>query len=90
MADPKAFAQRLEEMGDDDREHFRDVINRLSYCYADDTAQAVILYVHSAKPLIEALTLNCDDMEAFDIVRGAVGYFEFMNIKDAPPKEQFN
>jgi len=90
MADPKAFAQRVDEMDEDDREHFRDVINKLSYCYSSEVAQAVILYVHSARPLIEALTLNCDDMEAFDIVRGAVGYFEFINIKDAPPKEQFN
>lgn len=90
MSDPKAFAQRLEAMDEEDRNHFRDVIEKLSYCYSKDAAQAVILYAHSEIPLTEALTINCDDMESYEIIKGALGYFEFLNVKDAPPKEQFN
>ena len=50
MSDPKAFAMRLEAMADDDRDHFRDVIEKLSHCYAKDAAQAVIIYSHASLP----------------------------------------
>ena len=90
MSDPKAFAQRIEAMNEDDRNHFRDVIEKLSYCDSKDSAQAVSLYAHTSAPMTEALTSNCDDMESYDIVRGAMGYFEFLNTKDEPPKEKFN
>lgn len=90
MSDPKAFAMRLEAMADDDRDHFRDVIEKLSHCYAKDAAQAVIIYSHATLPITEALTINCDDMDSLEMVRGALNYFEFLNVKDAPPKEQFN
>lgn len=90
MSDTKAFAQRIEAMDEEDRNHFRDIIEKLSHCYTKDAAQAVILYAHGEAPITEALTINCDDMDSYEIVKGALNYFEFLNIKDAPPKEQFN
>lgn len=90
MSDPKAFAKRIEEMDEDDRNNFRDIIEKLSHCYVKNAAQAVILYAHHSVPMTEALTINCDDMESYSIVKGALGYFEFLNVRDAPPKEYFN
>jgi hypothetical protein len=90
MSDPKEFAKRIEEMDEDDRNNFRDIIEKLSHCYVKDAAQAVILYAHIDAPMTEALTINCNDMETYDIIQGALGYFEFLNMRDAPPKENFN
>jgi hypothetical protein len=90
MSDPKAFAQRLEEMDEEDRDHFRSVIEKLSHCYAKNSAQAVIIYSHMQIPITEALTINCNDIDSYEMVRGALNYFEFLNTKDAPPKEQLN
>jgi hypothetical protein len=38
----------------------------------------------------EVFQLNCNEMEAFQIVKGAEQYFSYINTKDAPPKEKYN
>ena len=34
MRDPSGFAQRVDQLDEEDKEHFREVIEALSYCYA--------------------------------------------------------
>jgi hypothetical protein len=90
MDEAKAFAQRIADMDEEDQAHFRSLITKLLYCYTKNMAQAVVLYAHSDTPLVEALTINCDDMEGYAIVKSAFNYFAFLNTQDAPPREQFN
>lgn len=90
MSDPKAFAQRLEGMDEEDRDHFRRVIEKLSHCYGQGAAKAVVLYLDPSLLITDALTINCDEMDSYEIIRGALDYFAFLNTQDAPPKEQFN
>lgn len=93
MPNPKeinGFAQRVAAMDEEDRLHFRDLIDRLSYCYGEESGQAVVLFISEATPYAEVSTLNCDDMEAQSMLKSAHDYLLFINTKDAPPKEKFN
>ena len=80
---------RIKAMDDGDREHFRKLILVLSRCYSNDGPRAVVSIEHE-EGLSETITINCDDMEAFEVALNALEYLEFVNTKDAPPKEKFN
>ena len=90
MSDPRAFAKRLEEMSEDDREHFKNLIELLARCYGKDAAQGVVIISLPGSPVNEVVSLNCDDMEAHNLIKSVEDYFVFINTMDAPPKEQFN
>jgi hypothetical protein len=36
------------------------------------------------------VTLNCNEMEASQLMLAANDFFGFLNVLDAPPKEKFN
>jgi len=36
------------------------------------------------------VTLNCNEMEASQLMLAANDFFGFLNLLDAPPKEEFN
>lgn len=90
MSDPRAFAKRLEEMSEEDREHFRDLIEVLSRCYGKDAAQGVVIISLPGSPVNEVVSLNANDMEAHNLIKSVEDYFMFINTMDAPPKEKFN
>jgi len=90
MSDPRAFAKRLEEMSEDDREHFKNLIEVLSRCYGKDAAQGVVIISLPGSPVNEVVSMNCDDMEAHNLIKSVEDYFVFINTMDAPPKEKFN
>jgi hypothetical protein len=90
MSDPRAFAKRLEEMSEDDREHFKNLIELLARCYGKDAAQGVVIISLPGSPVNEVVSLNCDDMEAHNLIKSVEDYFVFINTMDAPPKEKFN
>jgi len=52
--------------------------------------RALVLFVGDDSPAACAMTLNCDDMEAYNLIQDVHNYFHFLNIKDAPAKERFN
>ncbi len=87
--DADELDMRIKAMDEGDREHFRKLILILSRCYANDGPRAVVSIDHN-NGLAETLTINCDDMEAYEVAMGALEYLEFVNVKDAPPKEKFN
>jgi hypothetical protein len=89
MRDPSGFAKRVDQLDEEDKEHFRDVIEALSYCYAGGSTKALII-IDSDNGQIDTMTVNCDDMEAYDMASATTQWFEFVNTKDAPPKENFN
>jgi hypothetical protein len=90
MSDPRAFAKRLEEMSEDEREHFRNLIESLAKCYGKDAAQGVVIISLPDSPVHEVISLNATDMEAHNLIKSIEDYFMFLNTMDAPPKEQFN
>ena len=90
MPDKLALFQRIEAMSEEDKQHFQRVVEALSHCYAPDNRRAVLILETPEQELLETITLNCDDAEAYEMVQATQGYLEFINIKDAPPKEKFN
>jgi hypothetical protein len=89
MFDPSGFAKRVDEMDEDDREHFKQVIDALSYCYVRDGVKGLVV-IDNPSGRVDTIAINCDDMEAYQISMATTQWFEFVNIKDAPPKENFN
>lgn len=91
MSDKEEFIKRMNSLDEDDRTHFKDVIETLIRCYGPHKdGRAVVLFVGDDKPVACAITLNCDDMEAFGLIQDVHNYFHFLNVKDAPEKEKFN
>jgi len=90
MSDPRAFAKRLEEMAEEDKEHFRNVIELLSRCYGKNAAQGVVIISLPNSPVNEVISLNATDMETHNLIKSIEDYFVFINTLDAPPKEKFN
>lgn len=90
MSDPRAFAQRLDEMNEDEKEHFRNLIEALSRCYGKNPAQGVVIISLPESPVNEVISLNATDMEAHNLIKSIEDYFTFINTLDAPPKEKFN
>lgn len=90
MSDSIAFAKRLEEMKEEDKEHFRNLIELLSRCYGKNAAQGVVIISLPESPVNEVISLNATDMETHNLIKSIEDYFVFINTLDAPPKEQFN
>lgn len=89
MAEGLDFAKRIDSMDEDDREHFKNLINTLSFVYVKEGMKALIV-IESQTGMCETLTINCDDMTAYDMCSATMQYLEFVNTIDAPPKEKFN
>ena len=89
MSDAVDFAKRIDSMDEEDREQFKEIINALSFCYVKDGVKALVI-IDNPSGLVETMTVNCDDMEAYQIANATTQYFEFINTVDAPPKEKFN
>ena len=91
MLDGREFLTRVSELDEEDRDHLRQVLETLIRCYGEKKdAAAVVLFMEDNSHIAQALTLNCDDIEAYKLVRSVSEYLHFINTKDAPPKEQYN
>jgi len=80
---------RLALMSDEEKQHFKMVVLELIQCYGHDAKQAVILF-HGSDKLGGIVTLNCNEMEAAELMLEANDFFGFLNVIGAPPKEAFN
>lgn len=80
---------RLALMDDDEKQHFKMVVLELIQCYGPDAKQAVIL-LNGSEKLGGIVTLNCNEMEAAELMLEANDFFGFLNVIGAPPKEAFN
>lgn len=90
MSDNLDFARRIDAMDDEDKAHFRRIIEALSFCYVESMERKAVIVLENPSGLMETITINCDDMEAYEMTNSAMQYLEFINTKDAPPKEKFN
>ena len=82
--------QRVEEMSDAEQAHFKLLIHKLVMCYGKGNAQAVVIMGRAEDSIAGVVTLNCDEMEASQLMLAANDFFGFLNVMDAPPKEKFN
>ena len=82
--------QRINKMSDEEQAHFKLLIHKLVMCYGDGNAQGVVIVGRAEDQLAGVVTLNCDEMEASQLMLAANDFFGFLNVLDAPPKENFN
>ena len=82
--------RRVEAMSDEDQHHFRLLIHKLVMCYGEGKAQAVVIIGRAEDQMAGVVTLNCNEMEASQLMLAANDFFGFLNLLDAPPKEEFN
>ena len=82
--------RRVEAMSDDEQAHFKLLIHKLVMCYGEGKAQAVVVIGRAEDSMAGVVTLNCNEMEASQLMLAANDFFGFLNLLDAPPKEQFN
>jgi len=91
MLDKKEFERRINTLSEDDRDHFRSVIEKLVRCYGTDKdGSAVVVFIEDGSFSAQALTLNCDDMEAYKLIQSVNAYFHAINTHDAPARENYN
>ena len=82
--------QRINKMSDEEQAHFKLLIHKLVMCYGEGKAQAVVIIGRAEDEFAGVVTLNCDEMEASQLMLAANDFFGFLNVLDAPPKESFN
>lgn len=86
----KELHRRVEAMSDEEQHHFKLLIHKLVMCYGEGKAQGVVIIGRAEDSMAGVVTLNCDEMEASQLMLAANDFFGFLNLLDAPPKEQFN
>ena len=82
--------RRVEAMSDEEQEHFRLLIHKLVMCYGEGKAQGIVIIGRAEDQMAGVITLNCNEMEASQLMLAANDFFGFLNVLDAPPKENFN
>jgi hypothetical protein len=81
---------RVMKMSDEEQTHFKLLIHKLVMCYGEGNAQAVVIVGRAGDAVAGVVTLNCDEMEASQLMLAANDFFGFLNVLGAPPKEKFN
>ena len=82
--------RRVMAMSDEEQHHFKLLIHKLVMCYGEGKAQGVVIVGRAEDQLAGVVTLNCNEMEASQLMLAANDFFGFLNLLDAPPKENFN
>jgi len=82
--------RRVEAMSDEEQHHFRLLSHKLVMCYGEGKAQGVVIIGRAEDQMAGVVTLNCNEMEASQLMLAANDFFGFLNVLDAPPKENFN
>ena len=82
--------QRVEAMSDEEQHHFRLLIHKIVMCYGEGKAQGVFIIGRAEDKVAGVVTLNCNEMEASQLMLAANDFFGFLNVLGAPPKENFN
>jgi len=82
--------RRVLAMSDEEQAHFKLLIHKLVMCYGKEAAQAVVIIGRAEDHMAGVVTLNCDEMEASQLMLAANDFFGFLNLLEAQPKENFN
>ena len=84
------FMEKVGQLNADQREHLRKTIERLVECCLDDSRHAVLVFGKEGEARAELFTVNCNEMEAANLLVKLNDFFNTMNTLDAPPKELMN
>jgi hypothetical protein len=90
MMTQEELEQRVARMSDEEQAHFKLLIQKLVMCYGDGQAQGVVIVGRAEDNIAGVITVNCNEMEASQLMLAANDFFGFLNVLDAPPKESFN
>jgi hypothetical protein len=94
MEDIKEMEQDIEQrvmaMTDNQREHLRSLIYEFVRCYDKSNTDCAVVILGTDKGIDNIITMNCDSMEASNLMLAANDFFGYLNTRDAPPKEMFN
>ena len=82
--------RRVEAMSEEEQHHFRLLIHKIVMCYGQGKAQGVFIIGRAEDNVAGVVTLNCNEMEASQLMLAANDFFGFLNVLGAPPKENFN
>ena len=86
--------EELEEivagMTDEQQAHFKMLISGLVQCYAKGGPNAVVITGYADDPFAEVMTVNADAMQATQLMISANNFFNYLSLRDAPPREDFN
>ena len=90
MMTQEELERRVTAMSDEEQAHFKLLIHKLVMCYGEGKAQGVVIIGRAEDEFAGVVTLNCNEMEASQLMLAANDFFGFLNLLDAPPKEHFN
>lgn len=82
--------RRVASMTDAQKDHFKMLVYALLQCYAEDTHAAVIVLGDLSDVSASVVTVNCNEMDAATLLMAADDFFNFINMREAPPKEAMN
>lgn len=83
-----AFFDEVNALEGDARDAYARVIKMLIKCFSED-AKAVVVFSHK-EDIAKVLALNCEEIEAAQMLHGLREYLDFAVTSNAPPKEMFN
>lgn len=89
MDQEQAIDAFLKEMSEEEKQHFKMTVMQLITCYGPKANRAVLMLKEGAETTA-ITTMNCDEMEAAEMLVEVNSFFGFLNTIDAPPKETFN
>jgi hypothetical protein len=81
---------RVSAMSENQRAHLRSLIYEFVRCYDKDNDDCAVIILGTGTGIDNIITIDCDGMEAAQLMLGANDFFGYLNTKDAPPKEMFN
>jgi hypothetical protein len=82
--------RRVAAMTDAQKDHFKMLVYSLLQCYAEDKHAAVIVLGDLSDETASVVTVNCNEMDASTLLLAADNFFNYINMREAPPKEAMN
>lgn len=81
---------QVSAMTEAQRDHFKGLLYALLQCYAEDKHAAVVVLGDLTDETASVVTVNCNEMDAATLLLAADSFFNYINMREAPPKEAMN
>jgi len=81
---------QVDAMTEAQKDHFKTLLYALLRCYAEDKHAAVVILGDLSDESASVVTVNCNEMDAATLLLAADNFFNYINLRDAPPKEAMN
>lgn len=90
MSDRESVVKMIADLDADAQEHFRDLLRIILPCYGANDYHCVVIVMEGDSPMINIRTISANEMYSLQALQHALDFFEFLNVRDAPAKENFN